>query len=134
MRWAKERPSVAHLYAKRVECAFQNVRITSVENTGRRQTKIALKPAYLGLEVLCSSTAMYFWILPLLDSIARLFSPPWCQHTKHSTNKQIRSGNKQIRSGTMADYNVGNISYACPSWAPILGFMGIASAVVFASE
>ena len=103
------------------------MRLTSVESAGRRHTKIALKPAYLGLEVLCSSTAMYFWILPLLDSIARLFSPPWCQHTKHSTNKQIRSG-------TMADYNVGNISYACPSWAPILGFMGIASAVVFASE
>ena len=27
-----------------------------------------------------------------------------------------------------------NMSYTCPSWAPILGFTGIACAVVFASE
>jgi hypothetical protein len=27
-----------------------------------------------------------------------------------------------------------NISYPCASWAPILGFMGMAGAVVFASE
>ena len=31
-------------------------------------------------------------------------------------------------------YNEENISYACPSWAPTLGFVGIASAVVFASK
>jgi hypothetical protein len=31
-------------------------------------------------------------------------------------------------------YNEGNLSYACTSWAPILGFMGIASAVSFASK
>jgi len=30
-------------------------------------------------------------------------------------------------------YNEGNVSTACPAWAPIVGFMGIASAVVFAS-
>jgi hypothetical protein len=27
-----------------------------------------------------------------------------------------------------------NMSSACPSWAPIVGFIGIACAVVFASE
>lgn len=31
------------------------------------------------------------------------------------------------------DYNEGNLSYVCAAWAPILGFAGIASAVVFAS-
>jgi len=31
-------------------------------------------------------------------------------------------------------YEEGNISYACPSWAPIVGFTGIAFAVVAASE
>jgi hypothetical protein len=31
-------------------------------------------------------------------------------------------------------YQEGNVSYVCTSWAPILGFMGIASAVVFASK
>jgi hypothetical protein len=31
-------------------------------------------------------------------------------------------------------YNEGNLSYACTAWAPILGFMGIASAVTFASK
>lgn len=30
-------------------------------------------------------------------------------------------------------YNEGNLSYVCAAWAPILGFAGIASAVVFAS-
>ena len=40
---------------------------------------------------------------------------------------------------TMADdgdnyYNEGNLSYVCASWAPILGFAGIASAVTFASK
>lgn len=37
----------------------------------------------------------------------------------------------------MADdsyYNQGNISVACPSWAPIIGYVGITSAVVFASK
>lgn len=28
----------------------------------------------------------------------------------------------------------GSISYVCPSWAPAVGFLGITSAVVFASE
>jgi hypothetical protein len=35
------------------------------------------------------------------------------------------------------NYNYGddsNASYTCPSWAPIVGFTGIACAVVFASE
>jgi hypothetical protein len=27
-----------------------------------------------------------------------------------------------------------NMSYTCPSWAPIVGFTGIACAVVFASK
>jgi hypothetical protein len=27
-----------------------------------------------------------------------------------------------------------NVSYTCPSWAPIVGFTGIACAVVFASK
>jgi hypothetical protein len=31
-------------------------------------------------------------------------------------------------------YNEGNISYTCTSWAPVVGFAGIAFAVVFASE
>ena len=31
-------------------------------------------------------------------------------------------------------YEEGNLSYACPSWAPTVGFIGIASAVVFASK
>lgn len=31
-------------------------------------------------------------------------------------------------------YNEGNISYPCASWAPVVGFMGCAMAVVFASE
>ena len=31
-------------------------------------------------------------------------------------------------------YNEANLSYACPSWAPTVGFIGIASAVVFASK
>jgi hypothetical protein len=31
-------------------------------------------------------------------------------------------------------YDEGNLSYACPSWAPTVGFVGIASAVVFASK
>ena len=31
-------------------------------------------------------------------------------------------------------YNEGNISYPCASWAPILGFLGCASAIVFASK
>jgi V-type H+-transporting ATPase 16kDa proteolipid subunit len=35
--------------------------------------------------------------------------------------------------GDASYYNDGNISYACPAWAPILGFMGITSAVVFAN-
>jgi hypothetical protein len=30
--------------------------------------------------------------------------------------------------------DTSNMSYTCPSWAPILGFTGIACAVVFASE
>lgn len=33
-----------------------------------------------------------------------------------------------------SDYNEGNLSYVCAAWAPILGFAGIASAVVFASK
>ena len=33
---------------------------------------------------------------------------------------------------TMADEE--NFSYVCAPWAPILGFMGCASAIVFASE
>jgi hypothetical protein len=36
---------------------------------------------------------------------------------------------------TMGDYyNEGNVSVPCASWAPIVGFMGCAFAVVFASE
>lgn len=31
-------------------------------------------------------------------------------------------------------YYPGNVSYVCTSWAPILGFMGIACSVVFASK
>lgn len=31
-------------------------------------------------------------------------------------------------------YNEGNLSYACPSWAPVLGFMGIAASVALSSE
>lgn len=31
-------------------------------------------------------------------------------------------------------YEPGNVSVACASWAPVLGFMGCAFAVVFASE
>lgn len=31
-------------------------------------------------------------------------------------------------------YSGTNESYICPSWAPIVGFTGIACAVVFASE
>ena len=31
-------------------------------------------------------------------------------------------------------YDDLNASVACPSWAPIVGFTGIACAVVFASE
>ena len=31
-------------------------------------------------------------------------------------------------------YNEGNLSYACPSWAPVLGFMGIAASVTLSSE
>lgn len=31
-------------------------------------------------------------------------------------------------------YNDMNSSVVCPSWAPIVGFTGIACAVVFASE
>ena len=31
-------------------------------------------------------------------------------------------------------YNDGNISYTCVSWAPVVGFAGVAFAVVFASE
>jgi hypothetical protein len=27
-----------------------------------------------------------------------------------------------------------NMSYTCPSWAPMIGFIGIACAVVFASK
>jgi hypothetical protein len=35
----------------------------------------------------------------------------------------------------MADYyNEGNISVACPSWAPGVGFMGCVMAVAIASE
>jgi hypothetical protein len=30
-------------------------------------------------------------------------------------------------------YNDGNVSVVCPAWAPIVGFAGITSAVVFAS-
>lgn len=30
-------------------------------------------------------------------------------------------------------YNEGNLSYACPSWAPILGFMGIAASVALSN-
>lgn len=30
-------------------------------------------------------------------------------------------------------YDEANVSYTCPSWAPTLGFVGIASAVVFAN-
>ena len=34
------------------------------------------------------------------------------------------------------DYDVysGETSYVCPSWAPAVGFLGITSAVVFASK
>lgn len=32
------------------------------------------------------------------------------------------------------DYEIGNVSYACTSWAPIVGFAGITCAVVFASK
>ena len=31
-------------------------------------------------------------------------------------------------------YNDSNESYACPSWAPTVGFIGIACAVCFASK
>jgi hypothetical protein len=31
-------------------------------------------------------------------------------------------------------YNAGNVSNICTAWAPILGFSGIACAVVFASK
>jgi hypothetical protein len=31
------------------------------------------------------------------------------------------------------DY-MGNVSVVCPHWAPVVGFFGIACAVVFASE
>jgi len=31
-------------------------------------------------------------------------------------------------------YNDGNLSYACTSWAPVLGFTGIVSAVVLSSK
>lgn len=31
------------------------------------------------------------------------------------------------------EYDFMNLSYACPSWAPVLGFTGITAAVVFAS-
>ena len=30
-------------------------------------------------------------------------------------------------------YDDGNVSYGCPSWAPMLGFMGCASAVILAN-
>lgn len=32
------------------------------------------------------------------------------------------------------NYYEGNISVTCPSWAPVVGFAGVAVAVVFASE
>ena len=31
-------------------------------------------------------------------------------------------------------YNIGNVSYTCTNWAPVLGFAGIVSAVVFSSK
>jgi hypothetical protein len=31
-------------------------------------------------------------------------------------------------------YNEGNTSYTCAAWAPVVGFAGVAFAVVFASE
>lgn len=31
-------------------------------------------------------------------------------------------------------WDEANVSYACPSWAPTVGFVGIASAVVLASK
>lgn len=31
-------------------------------------------------------------------------------------------------------YDEGNVSHTCPSWAPTVGFVGIAAAVVFASK
>jgi hypothetical protein len=34
----------------------------------------------------------------------------------------------------VAEYMEGNISHVCTSWAPIVGFAGVASAVVFASK
>jgi len=55
---------------------------------------------------------------------------------------QTRPSQKAKRL-TMADddqqgngnyYNEGNISHVCASWAPMVGFAGIASAVVFASK
>jgi len=36
--------------------------------------------------------------------------------------------------GDEIDYDDLNQSYVCPSWAPAVGFVGITSAVVFASK
>ena len=52
--------------------------------------------------------------------------PGWVvwRETKATTHKKAKA--------TMADEE--NFSYVCAPWAPILGFMGCASAIVFASE
>jgi hypothetical protein len=38
------------------------------------------------------------------------------------------------QQGNAAYSDISNISYPCTAWAPILGFSGIAAAVVFASK
>ena len=47
------------------------------------------------------------------------------EHTDHTLKEKARGA-------TMADEE--NFSYVCAPWAPVLGFMGCASAIIFASE
>ena len=48
------------------------------------------------------------------------------------TKRDKKQPHTQKSKATMADEE--NFSYVCAPWAPILGFMGCASAIVFASE
>lgn len=107
--------------------AYWSIPILTLTKTTRRPTEPRLVVIHNGL---------FRSALGISLSLSLESSPAkQTQQLTHTTLKMQRYLEQDADGGAQYDYSDDlNASVACPSWAPIVGFTGIACAVCFASE